>query len=79
MEASRYTFTLIHDDGTKVSVEGNKESVTDVLEDFKSFMLACGYHHENISDINNFGVDDVPYFESMEENDLRWRAGETEL
>ncbi len=51
IEHHTYTFTLKHVDGTKVSVEGNKETVPEVLEDFKTFMLACGYHHQNIEDI----------------------------
>ncbi len=53
-----YTFTLTHVDGCKITVEGNKETVTEVLEDFKTFMLACGYHPDNIDDINNDGRSD---------------------
>lgn len=52
---SRYTFMLTHDDGTTISVSGSKETVTDVLEDFKTFMLGCGYHPDNIEAINNEG------------------------
>lgn len=52
---SRYTFMLTHEDGTTISVSGNKETVTEILEDFKAFMLGCGYHHNNVEDINNEG------------------------
>ncbi len=45
----RYTFMMTHDDSTAISVTGSKECITDVIEDFKSFLLAVGYAHENVS------------------------------
>ncbi len=48
---SRYTFMMNHDDGTMISVSGNKETATEVLEDFKTFLLGVGYHHNTVEDI----------------------------
>ena len=52
-----YKFSISHDDGTIVSVMGNKEVITDVLDDFKSLLLAAGFHPDNVNAIN-YGEDD---------------------
>ncbi len=50
-DTAKYNFSLVHTDGTAISVCGNKEGITEVLEDFKTFLLACGYHHKCVDDI----------------------------
>lgn len=42
------TFKKTHDpsnqyDNTDVTIESHSQTVTDILEDFKCFLMACGY------------------------------------
>lgn len=38
-----YEFKIKLCDGTEVCLSGNKETVDDVVEDFKQFLLGAGY------------------------------------
>ncbi len=40
---TKYTFSNIEEDGTTVTIEGNKDQIDDVIEDFKAFLLACTF------------------------------------
>ena len=49
---SKYTFAMIHGDGTKTYLSGSKEYIGDVLEDFKTFLLGCTFHPDNVDQID---------------------------
>ena len=49
--AERYVFTMYHEDGTIMSLEGNKERIDDVLEDFKTFLLGSTFSPELVDAI----------------------------
>ncbi len=51
MAEERYTFTMYHEDGTIMSLTGNKLSVDDILEDFKSFLLGCTFSDKLVGNI----------------------------
>ena len=52
---SKYTFAMLHEDGSKNYLCGNKENIEDVLNDFKAFLLGCTFHPDNVDQI---GIDD---------------------
>lgn len=39
----RYSFTMRQSDGVEIKVSSSKQKLDDVLEDFKTFLIACGY------------------------------------
>lgn len=43
MLEDRYTFTMHQQDGTIVSVSGNKLMATEILEDVLNWMLGCTF------------------------------------
>ncbi len=61
MNDTRYEFIMMHADGTEVRVKGNKEGIIEMLEDYKSFLLACTYQPGN--------VDRIIYYEDNVEED----------
>jgi len=48
---TKYTFTNIEEDGTIVTLGGNKEQIDDVVEDFKAFLLGCTFSPELVAQI----------------------------
>ncbi len=56
----RYNFTMYHEDGTKISLTGNKITLDDVLEDFKSFLLGCTFSDALVGQIWR-GEEPEPY------------------
>jgi hypothetical protein len=40
---SRYTLVCEQHDGTTITVETEKECITDLLESIEQFLLGCGY------------------------------------
>jgi hypothetical protein len=52
MEKDRYTFSMNHHDGTYVVISGDKQTIDDVLDDFKSFLLACTFSSELVDTIH---------------------------
>ncbi len=47
----KYTFTMYHEDGTILSLTGNKVTLDDVIEDFKTYLLGCTFSHELVDQI----------------------------
>lgn len=48
---SEYTFSFTACDGTVVTLEGNKETIDDILEDFKDFLKGCTFSPEVVNQI----------------------------
>lgn len=47
----KYHFVMRHYDGTIVRVSGCKEGICEMLEDYKSFLLACTFQSYNVNKI----------------------------
>lgn len=65
-----YTFTKSQDktnpyDITQISMSVDAEVVTDIIEEFKYFLLGCGFAHSSIAD----GLKSVGYDMQPEESD----------
>ena len=59
VEESRYTFHLRHCDGTEITLTGNKETLPDILEDFRNFLLGCTFEGDTINRcFGEFGEDE---------------------
>ncbi len=52
IDEQRYTFTMQLYDGPTLTMSGNSERMPDIVEDFKKFLLGCGFHPENVETIN---------------------------
>ncbi len=50
-----YEFIMRHRDGTVVSVKGYKEGICEMLEDYKSFLLACTFQSYNVDQVQYVG------------------------
>jgi hypothetical protein len=48
VETQKYQFKMIQCDGTKIVLNGHRETLEDVMEDFKQFLAGCGYGQSTI-------------------------------
>ncbi len=49
--SERYVFTMYLADGTLLSLEGNKITIDEMIEDFKTFLLGCTFSSELVHNI----------------------------
>lgn len=47
IEKSQYS--QIEDTYVEVSTEGNGSNISELIENFKHFLMACGYHPETVA------------------------------
>lgn len=47
--AEHYTFTMYQEDGTEVTLRGNKVTLPEVVADFEAFLLGCTFSQDTIN------------------------------
>ncbi len=48
-EEQSYTFSMVQEDGTTISLTGNKITLPEIIEDFEAFLLGCTFHQNTIN------------------------------
>ena len=59
MMTDHYTFTMHYEDGTVLSLTGNKITLFDILDDFRSYLRGCTFDEKLVDRILH--LDEEPY------------------